>query len=59
MPQKQSPCNDCPNKGCGKFHSQCDKYLAYTAELEIERQKRVLKCKCFVEKNYIGRKYLK
>ena len=22
----QFPCKDCPKKGCGSYHTQCDKY---------------------------------
>ena len=23
------PCKDCEKKGCGTYHSQCEKYLEY------------------------------
>lgn len=36
------PCKDCPNKGCGSFHSQCEPYqeaMKRNEELKAERDK--------------------
>ena len=26
------PCKGCPNAGCGAYHDECDKYLAWQKE---------------------------
>lgn len=31
-----SPCKDCPKKGCGSYHSECEQYLEYRAEKDKE-----------------------
>ena len=28
------PCKSCPDVGCGEYHSQCKKYLAWKTELK-------------------------
>lgn len=33
------PCKSCPKMGCGDYHSQCDKYLQYKANLEMAKAK--------------------
>lgn len=25
----QAPCKDCPRKGCGEYHNECEAYQAY------------------------------
>lgn len=33
------PCKDCENKGCGTFHSKCDKYNSWRSTgVEEERK---------------------
>lgn len=27
-----APCKDCPQKGCGAYHDQCEKFKAYKAD---------------------------
>lgn len=38
------PCKDCEKKGCGVYHSKCEKYLKYVewkrAVNEIERKEK-------------------
>ena len=36
------PCKDCEKKGCGNYHSQCQKYLMYVQEkrLASERERK-------------------
>lgn len=34
----KAPCKDCPNKGCGYYHSQCEQYIAYQKECEKARR---------------------
>ncbi len=53
------PCKDCENKGCGVYHSQCEKYLEYRESLEMARKKEKEE-KMFFErrrKNGISRTY--
>ena len=34
------PCKECPNRGCGVFHSECEKYIAYHEKCKnIRKQK--------------------
>ena len=40
------PCKDCPDKGCGIKHADCERYLAFKAECEGERRERQLNAKC-------------
>jgi len=40
MPTVICPCKDCPDKGCGAYHCECEKYLAYQEALEKLRQVR-------------------
>ena len=35
-----APCKNCEKKGCGAFHSQCDKYLKFKEECEKSNKKR-------------------
>lgn len=35
-----APCKDCELKGCGAYHSECEKYKMYRAEVEQEHQRR-------------------
>ena len=35
-----APCKNCPNKGCGSYHSQCEKYIAFQKECEEARKQR-------------------
>ena len=28
----KSPCRECPDVGCGAYHSKCEKYLAFVEE---------------------------
>lgn len=37
-----APCKDCDNKGCGTYHSKCEKYLAFKRECESARKMRQL-----------------
>ena len=32
------PCKDCTNKGCGAFHSKCEKYLKWKEKYNNERR---------------------
>ena len=32
------PCKDCPNKGCGVYHSKCEKYLKFLSENEKRKK---------------------
>lgn len=34
------PCKNCPRKGCGSFHDQCEGYQAYRAEADKKKEKR-------------------
>ena len=35
------PCKDCPQKGCGSYHDQCEKYQSWSAEQKrIKQQQR-------------------
>lgn len=34
----RGPCKECPNAGCGAYHSQCEKYTAWKAEQEKEKK---------------------
>lgn len=34
MTMTKPPCGDCPRKGCGEYHSKCDKYKAYKSDLK-------------------------
>lgn len=36
----KAPCKDCPNKGCGYYHSQCEQYIAFQKECEEARKAR-------------------
>ena len=41
MTKYNSPCLDCPNKGCGAYHSTCPDYQAFKEyRAEIETRKR-------------------
>ena len=35
-----APCKNCSNKGCGSYHSQCEKYIAFQKECEEARKQR-------------------
>lgn len=35
-----SPCKNCPSVGCGSYHSQCEKYLQFKADLEQAKARR-------------------
>jgi hypothetical protein len=41
------PCKDCENKGCGSYHSQCERYIEYAKWKkrinELERNDKQLK----------------
>ena len=32
-----APCKNCEMKGCGAYHSQCEKYLKFREDCEKER----------------------
>lgn len=32
-----APCKNCEMKGCGVYHSQCEKYLKFIEDCEKER----------------------
>lgn len=32
------PCKECKRKGCGLYHTKCEKYLQYVAEREQIRE---------------------
>ena len=34
-----APCKNCEHKGCGVYHSKCEKYLKFKAECEEVRKK--------------------
>ena len=36
----KAPCKDCPNKGCGYYHSQCEQYIEFQKECEEARKAR-------------------
>lgn len=40
MMNAKFPCKDCPNKGCGSFHSQCEPYLKAVKQNEELKSKR-------------------
>ena len=42
------PCGDCPNKGCGAFHDECEPYLTYKAA--IKERKEFLQQKSIIDK---------
>lgn len=33
-----SPCKDCEKSGCGLYHSECEKYLEYRAEVDKQNE---------------------
>ena len=35
-----APCKDCPKKGCGAYHGQCEKYLEYVKFREMVRERK-------------------
>lgn len=35
------PCKECEKVGCGSFHDECDKYVAWRAEREEISKKRL------------------
>ena len=37
------PCKDCPKKGCGAYHAECEAYKAFRAEKEKEYEERLKK----------------
>lgn len=37
----KAPCVDCERKGCGKFHSQCEKYQEYWQECQKTRDEKL------------------
>lgn len=34
-----SPCKNCPKKGCGAYHAECEKYLEFKQYREEVRKK--------------------
>lgn len=49
------PCKDCDNKGCGVYHSQCQKYLEYKKWKEQVNEKE-RKAKAFYSISTAGRR---
>ena len=46
------PCKDCENKGCGAYHSKCEKYKEYAKwKKQVNEKERKYK-KMFYNKNY-------
>lgn len=39
-----SPCKDCPKKGCGSYHSECEQYIEFQKR-NAEWNKKVLEQK--------------
>lgn len=36
-----APCKDCEKKGCGYYHSQCERYRRYREEKDKEKEARI------------------
>lgn len=34
VPNGGVPCKDCPKKGCGSYHDECQEYRAYRAKVD-------------------------
>lgn len=34
VPHGGVPCKDCPKKGCGSYHDECQEYRAYRAKVD-------------------------
>ena len=34
------PCVNCEKKGCGAYHDECEKFLAFKRESAVEAEKR-------------------
>ena len=47
----ENPCKNCPDKGCGKYHDECERYQGYKQYLEEKRE--------MIRKAKGGRQYLK
>lgn len=47
------PCKECPNRGCGVFHSECEKYLEWKTYAD-ELNKKIRKEKSAVFRNLKG-----
>ena len=43
MKKDNCPCKDCPKKGCGAYHAECEAYKAFRAEKEKEYEERLKK----------------
>lgn len=33
-----APCMTCPDKGCGAYHGQCEKYKKFREEVEKQKE---------------------
>jgi len=38
MTKLNSPCLECPNKGCGSYHSKCEKYIDFRKKIDEENR---------------------
>lgn len=36
-----APCKDCELKGCGAYHSECERYKDYLEKLKKERREKL------------------
>lgn len=52
---KQAPCKDCPAKGCGSYHDECEKYIEYQKQ-RLENLDNIYKEK---EQNILFRDYIR
>lgn len=34
----KAPCKNCPNKGCGSYHDQCEEYQTYRRATDQKRK---------------------
>ena len=49
-----SPCKDCEKKGCGIYHSQCEKYLEFSANRQKINEEKYKESKAtyYRDRNY-------
>lgn len=41
---RKNPCKDCPDKGCGAYHSICKYYIAWAKGREEDRKRKLERC---------------
>ena len=49
---KPSPCRECPQKGCGTYHDECERYQRWK-EQESERHRLINESKMYTGRGYI------